>query len=118
VRALLDAEYAGGCPPAGTCRGFDGNCADLAAQFAFVPVLPDYEEGLDGYECHAFPDSAKRLDSFIVGLISIAVSLPVVIFLTSSFAMANDSDVRYIHAQCRRLHAMSARVAWHALIGT
>ncbi len=93
LRALLDAGPDGGdCPPAGPCRGFVGSCADLPTQFEAVPVLPDFPNGLSDYVCRAFPNGDAPVDSFIVGLISIAVALPVALFLAAAFEMANDSD--------------------------
>jgi hypothetical protein len=94
VRAVLNAGPDGGlCPPgAGDCRGFPGDCSDLPAQFAAIAVLPDYPAGLSSYVCHAFPDDDAPLDSFIVGLISIAIALPVTLFLASAFEVANDSE--------------------------
>ena len=62
----------GSCPAPTDCRGFTGNCGDMVAQFADVPVLPDYPNGLADYMCHAFPDDDAPLDSFIVGLIRCA----------------------------------------------
>jgi hypothetical protein len=56
----------------GDCRGFPGDCAALPGLFESVPVLPDYPDGLADYTCHAFPDDDKPVDSFIVGLISVA----------------------------------------------
>jgi hypothetical protein len=45
---------------------------------------------------HAFtpvrPDEDKPVDSFIVGLISIAIALPVTLFLQSCFEIANDNE--------------------------
>jgi hypothetical protein len=93
VVALLDAGPDGGaCPAAGDCRGFNGTCADLTTQFADVPVLPSFPAGLQDYTCHAFPDDDAPLDSFIVGLISIAIALPVAVFLASCFETANDGE--------------------------
>jgi hypothetical protein len=34
------------------------------------------------------------VDSFIVGLISIAIALPVTLFLQNCFAIANDNEAR------------------------
>jgi hypothetical protein len=69
VRLVLDSgPDGGGCPPVGPCRGFEGNCADLPAQFASVAVLPDYPHGLADFTCHAFPDDDMPMDGFIVGL--------------------------------------------------
>jgi hypothetical protein len=69
VRLVLDSGPDGGdCPPVGPCRGFEGNCADLPAQFASVAVLPDYPHGLADFTCHAFPDDDMPVDGFIVGL--------------------------------------------------
>ena len=90
---ILDSGPDGGnCPAAGNCRGFNGTCADVMQQFAEVPILPDFPSGLADYTCDAFPMDNKPVDSFIVGLISLAVSLPVVLFLQTAFAVANDSE--------------------------
>ncbi len=90
---MLDSGPDGGdCPPVGLCRGFPGNCADLPDQFAALPVLPDYPNGLAEYTCHAFPDEDIQLDSFLVGLISIAIALPVGSFIAQCFGIANDSE--------------------------
>ena len=89
VRAILDSGPDGGnCPPgAGPCRGFDGNCADVAAQFADLPVLPDWPTGLADYECHAFPDDARFADTLLVSLLAIAVALPCSFFIFLCFDM-------------------------------
>jgi hypothetical protein len=44
------------------------------------------------YVCVEFPDDDKPLDSFIVGLISIAIALPVASFCQTCFAIANNSE--------------------------
>jgi len=64
----------------------------VSQQFAEVPILPDFKHGMADYNCDAFPMEEKPVDSFIVGLISLAVSLPVVLFLQSCFGIANDSE--------------------------
>ena len=56
IRAVLNAGVDGGnCPPSSSgadpCRGYTGNCGDLISQFADVPILPDYPNGLADYEC-------------------------------------------------------------------
>ena len=81
------------CPPAGPCRGFVGDCADLQAQFADVAVLPDYPDGLASYTCTAFPNDNNPVDSFIVGLIAVAIAVPVVNFMGGCFEVSNDSEV-------------------------
>ncbi len=87
VRDLL------GCPGDGACRGIEGNCADLPAVFAAVPVLPHYPDGLgDDYACAAFPNDDRALDSFIVALISLAIALPVTQFIAGCFSVANDNE--------------------------
>ena len=118
VRAVLNSGPDGGdCPPTGSCRGFDGNCADLPAQFATVAVLPDYPNGLQDYVCHAFPDDDKPVDSFIVGLISIAIAIPVTQFLASCFAIANDSEAPESWLQWRGWRkfvlGLQAHRLWH-----
>jgi hypothetical protein len=67
LRALLDAGPDGGsCPPVGACRGFEGTCGQITAQFESLSILPDYPDGLADYICHAFPDDDAPVDSFIV----------------------------------------------------
>ena len=78
MRTLLDSGPDGGsCPPVGDCRGFNGTCGELPNQFATVPVLPDYPNGLQDYTCTAFPNDDNSVDSFIVGLISVAIGASV-----------------------------------------
>ena len=89
-----------GCPPVGPCLGYVGNCADLQEQFATVqgcyfygdPGAEDYHEFLDEYVCHAFPDDAYVTDQFFVALISVAVALPVDMFLQRAFEIANEVE--------------------------
>ena len=67
--AILDSGPDGGnCLSAADCRGFTGNCADIVDQFAGLPVLPDYPDGMADYTCTAFPNDDNPIDSFIVGL--------------------------------------------------
>ena len=69
VVAILNSGPDGGnCPSAADCRGFTGNCADITDQFADLPVLPDFPDGLADYTCTAFPNDDNPIDSFIVGL--------------------------------------------------
>ena len=94
LRAILDGGPDGGmCPPTGPCRGFSGDCADLAAPFADVAVLPDYPDGLSSYTCTAFPNDDNPVDSFIVGLIAVAIAVPVVYFMGGCFEVSIDSEV-------------------------
>ena len=44
------------------------------------------------YTCHAFPDDNKPVDSFLTGLIAVAVGLPVTLFIASCFEIANDAE--------------------------
>jgi len=96
IRSVLDGGPDGGnCSPAdfnAPCRGFTGECGVLEDQFANVAVLPLYPGGMVDYTCSAFPDDGNALDSFLVGLISIAIALPVGLFLESCFEIANDSE--------------------------
>ena len=61
LRAILDSGPDGGaCPPGGgPCRGFDGSCGDIKEQFADVPVLPDYPDGMAAWACTAFPNTGE-----------------------------------------------------------
>jgi hypothetical protein len=82
--------------------GYEGDCGDFQAQFAGVqgsylfsdgPGEPPVEhEYIDDYVCHAFPDDAYTTDQFFVGLISVAVALPVDLFLARAFEIANEGD--------------------------
>lgn len=83
VRALLGCETDYARP----CREFDGDCADLEAQFMGVQ-----DSGLEVYVCHAFPDSENPVDSFIVGLICAAIALPFALIVEEMFAMSNEPD--------------------------
>jgi hypothetical protein len=76
----------------GPCRGFEGDCGDLATQFASLPVMPGFPDGLAGWTCDAFPNDENPRDSLIVALIALAVALPVTLFLNSAFALANDGE--------------------------
>jgi hypothetical protein len=74
VLDLLNSGPDGGfCAAAGDCRGFNGTCGELPAQFAKIAVLPHYPNGLVDYTCTAFPNDDNRVDSFIVALISLAI---------------------------------------------
>jgi hypothetical protein len=93
LRLILDGGPDGGnCPPAGACRGFEGTCGDITAQFAQLPVLPDYPDGMQDWVCTVFPDDTNELDSFLVGLIALAVALPVTLFIATCFEIADDSE--------------------------
>ena len=89
---ILDSGPDGGnCPPVGMCRGFE-SCTDLMTQFADVPVLPDFPDGLTDWVCTAFPNDDSQTDSFIVSLIALAVALPVTFVLQTCFEIANDNE--------------------------
>jgi hypothetical protein len=57
------------------------------------------------------------VDSFIVGLISIAVALPVTLFLQNAFAIANDSEAPESwlewHGWRKLLFGLHAHRRWH-----
>ena len=71
VREVLNSGLDGGfCPPendSAPCRGFTGECGDIQEQFWTVPV-PGYPNGLQDWNCDAFPDDDLPLDTFLVGL--------------------------------------------------
>ena len=83
------------CDPVGPCREFVGDCTDIPDQFTtnlFVDPLAECQalpSATNEYLCTAFPDEENPIDSFLVGLISLAVALPVAIFLQSSFSLSN-----------------------------
>ena len=102
----------------GPCREFEGNCADIIAQFADVPVLPDYPDGMSTYFCTQFPDDDQSIDSFIVGLISIAVAVPVTYFLQVCFEIGNDNEapeswLTWSFSWRKLVFGMHAHRRWH-----
>ena len=127
VRAILDAAPFCIAAPA-ACAG---DCGTLTGVFANVPMPPAFPNGLSDYTCTAFPDDSVPSDSIIVALISIAVALPVGIFVSSSLELANDSEApdswlvwrgavrRVFRAAHRHWHWTGARgpparlVAWY-----
>ena len=104
----------------GDCLGFTGDCGDLQTQFADLqgPFLysdgpgdpPTEHDTLADYVCHAFPDDAYVTDQFFVGLISVAVALPVDLLLVRMFEASNEGD-----APERWLDAPSG--VWRLLLG-
>ena len=48
---------------------------------------------IDSWVCHAFPDDAYTTDQLFVGLISVAVALPVDLFLARAFEIANEGEM-------------------------
>ena len=83
------------CDPVGPCREFTGDCTDIPNQFTtmlFVDPLANCQplpSPVNDYTCTAFPDDENPVDTFLVGLISLAVALPVTMFLESSFSLSN-----------------------------
>ena len=109
------------CDPAGPCLGFTGDCSDYQTQFAELqgPFLysdgpgdpPTEHDSLADYVCHAFPDDAYVTDQFFVGLISVAVALPVDMLLVRLFEASNEGD-----APEQWLEAPSG--VWRLLLGS
>jgi hypothetical protein len=83
-------------PGVADCLGYDGNCADFQEQFASVQGCYPYDgtnhETIADWECHAFPDDSYASDEFFVGLIAVAVAIPVDVFLTGAFETSNEVD--------------------------
>ena len=83
------------CDPVGPCREFTGDCTDIPDQFSTMLFVDPAAEcqplpsPVNDYVCTAFPDDENPIDSFLVGLISLAVALPVTMFLQSSFMLSN-----------------------------
>ena len=93
LNCCLEARALVGCSPvtAEPCLGYTGDCADLATVFAGIsfenaPGIPD------DYVCLQFPNDDSQRDSLILGLISWAVSLPVIILILNCFWCANAPD--------------------------
>ena len=89
--------------------------ADLLA--AIAAPASSYPPTLQDWTCTAFPNDNLPLDSLIVALIALAVGVPVNIFLSGCFEIANDSEapeswLRYagmVRILCGRL----AHRRWH-----
>ena len=65
-------------------------CADLLP--AISEAASSYPPELADWQCQAFPNDDMPRDSLIVALISLALALPVTIFLSGCFEIANDSE--------------------------
>ena len=70
------------------CRGSTADCVDVPTVFAGIL---DVGAPAD-YRCSAFPDEESSRDSFLMGLISFACSLPVTLLIANTFACANAAD--------------------------
>jgi hypothetical protein len=113
------------CDPVGECMGFAGDCGDLQAQFAGVQgpytygTPPEEHTYLDDYVCTAFPDDAYITDQLLVGLISVAVALPIDLLLARAFEIANEMDGApecWLDAppgKWRLLLGKDAHASWH-----
>ena len=93
LNCCLEARAFLGCSPitAEPCMGYTGDCADLPTVFAGIhlesaPGIPD------DYVCLQFPNDDSQRDSLILGLISWACSLPVVVLILNVFWNANAPD--------------------------
>jgi hypothetical protein len=118
IRLILE------CDPVGPCRGFEGDCADIIPQFESVqgPYVygepPEEHAYLDEYVCHQFPDEENYWDQVLVGLISVAVALPIDLFLARAFEIANEGDAPecWLDAPAGRLKLLIGKDAhrgWH-----
>ena len=99
------------CPEdAATLRGADLLTAVAAPTSGFPP-------GVVNWTCDAFPNDNMPSDSLIVALIALAVAIPVTVFLSGLFEIANDSDapeswLRYTGV-VRMLCGKLAHRRWH-----
>ena len=90
-------------------------CADLLA--ALAAPASSYPPALLDWTCAAFPNDDLPGDSLIVALIALAVAVPVSIFLSGCFEIANDSEapeswLRYAGV-VRILCGRTAHRRWH-----
>jgi hypothetical protein len=77
------------------CHGFTGDCASLLTVFAALEF--DGAPGVPAdYTCEQFPVADSYRDSFLLGLISWACSLPVTLFVLNCFC-AHTSDIVVMH---------------------
>ncbi len=79
---------------------------------------PEEHAYLDEYVCHAFPDEENYWDQILVGLISVAVALPIDLFLARAFEIANEGDAPecWLDAPAGRLKLLigkDAHKGWH-----
>ena len=88
-----------GCDPSNDtpCRGFTGDCADIKAQFADVPLLDGGT--VADFECHAFPDEKSPIDSFYVGLIFALCAIPLRWIIGEMLAKSNEAERSEAFAQ-------------------
>jgi hypothetical protein len=108
ARTLLGcpaADAFSACLPAGFT--VPGPCADLmaspgaAAIFAALPDGPFIAGG--AFVCTAFPADDSARDTFLSGLISFAVSLPMCIVVASCFGLSTATDIDQVHGRTRWL---------------
>lgn len=71
--------------PSVPCREFTGNCGQLVDQF--TDLVPE----LAAYECHAFPDDAQPVHTFIAGLIMSAIAFATKGVIERLFERSNDA---------------------------
>ena len=90
-------------------------CADLLP--AIAAPESSYPPELADWTCQAFPNDNLPRDSLIVALISLALAIPVTVFLSGCFEIANDSEapeswLRYAGA-VRFICGLQAHRRWH-----
>ena len=119
LNCCLEARALVGCSPitAEPCRGFTGDCADLAAQFAGLDISGAPGVPAD-YVCLQFPNDDSTRDSIILGLISWACSLPVNVLILNCFWCANgpDYDASWLRWDFQR-RTLLGRCNWHYRTG-
>ena len=115
--ALREAAAAAcsGAAPACPANTATMRCADLLT--AIAAPASSYPPALLDWTCAAFPNDNLPGDSLIVALIALAVAVPVSIFLSGCFEIANDSEapeswLRYAGV-ARILFGRLAHRRWH-----
>ncbi len=85
------------------CRGYAHSCADLALYYyRFAAAAIAYEvRGVSGLQCSAFPNDRSARDTFLAGLITAAVSLPITAVMHTCFALSLATDQAQLHGRSK-----------------
>ena len=88
-------------PAAAGTKPFTGTCSGLAAWLPTAPAAGGGTVQSGTFVCTAFPADGNPLDSFLSGLISFAVSLPVAVIVSNLLALSTSTDEEQLHSRTR-----------------
>ena len=113
VRALLGCPAADPLSPCAPVAFTGGSCADLLASDAATAVfatLPDGQYISSGaFVCTAFPADDNARDTFLSGVISFAVSIPLCVVVANCFGLSTATDDDQLHGRTRWMVWPAAR---------